>query len=66
MPLIFIFRIILIESIKYWPILVNIVEKNRISNSKNENKRKNRNKLVKILTKLKSGNLFKSRFENLL
>ena len=46
-------------------ILPNIVEKNRISNSKYKNIKKSRNKIVQILAKSKSQNLLKFRSKNL-
>ena len=49
----------------YFRISVNVVEKNRISGNKHKSIRKSRNKIIKILIKLKCQNLPKSRFEYL-
>ena len=53
----------LIKFTKYLPVLVDIIKKDEIDSNKNRNIRKSRNKLIKILIKLKSWNLlrFKSR-----
>ena len=45
--------------------LVDIVEKNEIYGNKHRSIRKSRNKMVKILAKLKSRNLPKFKFRNL-
>ena len=62
---IFMLKTILKKSIKYLLILVDMVNKNEISSREYWNKKKSRNEMIKILTKLKSWNLLKSRFENL-
>ena len=44
---------------------VDIVKKNRVGSKKYRSMKKSGNKIVKISTKSKSGNLLKSRSENL-
>ena len=44
----------LIKFTKYLPVLVDIIKKDEIDSNKNRNIRKSRNKLIKILIKLKS------------
>ena len=46
-------------------VLVNLVEKNEVGDGKSKSIRKNRNKIVKILIRLKSGNLSNFKFKNL-
>ena len=52
--LIFIFKTILIESIKYLPALLDMFEENKLDYSEHKIVRKSRNKTIKILIKLKS------------
>ena len=47
----FLLKNILIEFLKYLLVLVNIVEKNKISSSKYRNIKKSRNKIIEILAK---------------
>ena len=52
-----ILKIILIQSMKYLLILVNMVKEDKISNTKDKNIKKYENEIIKILAKLKSWNL---------
>lgn len=49
------------KSVKYLIALVYIVDENRFSDNKCRRIRKSRNKIIKILTKLKRQNLSKSK-----
>ena len=49
------------ESIKYLPLLVDIVKEDKIDSSGYKNIRNRENKMVKILVKLKSQNMSKPR-----
>lgn len=50
---------------KYLLIWINVIEKDRVDNNKYIDIKKGRNKIVKILNKLKSRNMSNFRFRNL-
>ena len=59
------FKTILTKFTKYLLTLINTFEDDGFDNNKHKSIKKSRNKMIKILTKLKSRNLFKFKFENL-
>lgn len=53
------------ESVKYFQVLIAVIKTNKVDNSEHRIIRKNENKTVKILAKLKNWNLSKFKFINL-